>query len=216
MTVNLAKHERTVATRGELVDLYRHSAKRYDRATRRYDRLRADAVELLDLRRGDTVLDVGCGTGLNLIELARRVGVRGRVFGVDASPQMLRLAVKRIERAGCRNVTLIDGLAEQVALGVVADAVLFSFAHDVLRSERAVVNVLRHARPGARIVSVGVKRAPSWKLPVNAYVGRFARRQTVDLSGFEAPWRLLAPRMLQFEIEDRALGGAYVAWGRTP
>ncbi|HEX7071086.1 MAG TPA: methyltransferase domain-containing protein, partial [Rhodothermales bacterium] len=57
---------------------------------------RRAAVEALDLRRGQTVLDVGCGTGLNLRYLQTKVGSEGRILCVDHSPGMLSVARARV------------------------------------------------------------------------------------------------------------------------
>jgi ubiquinone/menaquinone biosynthesis C-methylase UbiE len=69
---------------------------RYDRLARFYnvleplylihDGARRKAVQALELSRGDTVLEIGCGTGRNLAHLANAVGESGSVIGVDAPP----------------------------------------------------------------------------------------------------------------------------------
>lgn len=61
-------------------------------------RIRASAIELLDLQPGDTVVDLGCGTGANLVALADAVGEAGRVIGVDLSSKMLAQARRRANR----------------------------------------------------------------------------------------------------------------------
>jgi ubiquinone/menaquinone biosynthesis C-methylase UbiE len=58
-------------------------AESYDALTAAGDAYRRRAVEALALRPGEAVLDVGCGTGLNLPALCARVGPRGRVIGID-------------------------------------------------------------------------------------------------------------------------------------
>ncbi|MEV5237376.1 methyltransferase domain-containing protein [Streptomyces pseudogriseolus] len=52
-------------------------------------------LDLLDLRAGQTVLDVGCGPGTDLSALAQRVGDGGTVIGVDRDPDMLARARER-------------------------------------------------------------------------------------------------------------------------
>jgi len=52
-------------------------------------------MEQLALREGATILDVGCGTGQDAQDLARAVGLRGRVVGVDSSETMLEVARAR-------------------------------------------------------------------------------------------------------------------------
>ena len=202
--------------RDAVVELYRHRARRYDSAIRWFGGLREEAIDALELRPRERVIDVACGTGLSLPSLVDRVGPNGHVVGVDASPQMLRLAQRRVAASRWPNVTLVESLVEQAALGAPSDAALFSLTHDVLQSEAALHNVFRHLRPGARIAAFGAKSAPSWRVPVNLYVRWKSRRYVTDLDGLEAPWRLLAPRLVEFEVVDRAWGGAYVAWGKAP
>ncbi|SDY66278.1 Methylase involved in ubiquinone/menaquinone biosynthesis [Modestobacter sp. DSM 44400] len=91
--------------------------RRYDLIARGYDlislerwlyaRPRARALALLGAQPGDTVLDLGCGTGLNFPALVQAVGDTGRVIGVDASAGMLTAAADRVRGAGWNNVTLI-------------------------------------------------------------------------------------------------------------
>ncbi|EDY43312.2 class I SAM-dependent methyltransferase, partial [Streptomyces sp. SPB074] len=60
------------------------------------DQPRYDAATgVLGLRPGDQVLDAGCGTGRALAPLRERVGPRGRVLGVDLTPEMLREAAAK-------------------------------------------------------------------------------------------------------------------------
>ncbi len=61
---------------------------------------REDMLDLVALRPGEAVLDVGCGTGSLAIAAKRGVGSTGTVDGVDASPQMLARAARKTRRAG--------------------------------------------------------------------------------------------------------------------
>lgn len=55
------------------------------------------AIETLDLGTGDIVLDIGCGAGQTLLQLAERVGTEGQVIGVDVAPLLLDIAKRRTE-----------------------------------------------------------------------------------------------------------------------
>ena len=49
-------------------------------------------IEFLDLKRGDTVVELGCGTGLNFPLLQQRIGDEGKIIGVDITDKMLENA----------------------------------------------------------------------------------------------------------------------------
>ena len=84
------------------------------------------AVEALGLRSGDVVLDIGCGAGQTLLQLAERVGTTGQVIGVDVAPLLLEIAKRRTERLS--QVRLIQADAQSLDLPTEsADAVFSRF-----------------------------------------------------------------------------------------
>ena len=91
--------------------LYDHSVEQVYRGYRQH------VVESLQLRAGDSVLDLACGTGPNHPHLVRAVGPSGHVFGVDASRGMLRRARSRAQRMGWTNVHLIECPAQDLRVG---------------------------------------------------------------------------------------------------
>jgi ubiquinone/menaquinone biosynthesis C-methylase UbiE len=94
-----------------LVDFYDRVAPEYDGwAGGLHGRVAAKLVEVAAPRRGDAVLDVGCGTGLVTALLAERVGARGSVVGVDLSARMLGLARLRLRP----NTTFLPMAAEHM------------------------------------------------------------------------------------------------------
>ena len=93
-------------------DRYRLVGRLYDVASAErvlYRQPRARLLELLGPQPGATVLDVGCGTGLNFDGLQRLVGPRGCVLGIDAGASMLAAARRRVCRAGWPNIHLVQG-----------------------------------------------------------------------------------------------------------
>jgi ubiquinone/menaquinone biosynthesis C-methylase UbiE len=78
--------------------------------------IRGRAVSRMELKPGDCVLEVGCGTGRNLIPLVQAVGPEGQVYGVDLSARMLAEARKLRARAGWHNVKLIQSDATNYKL----------------------------------------------------------------------------------------------------
>ncbi|MFB6270643.1 MAG: class I SAM-dependent methyltransferase [Halobacterium sp.] len=100
--------------------------------------LRRATADALALSPGDTVVDLGCGTGANLPYLRERVGPSGTVVGVDLTPGMLAQARRRVDRNGWRNVHLVQGDATHPPVADV-DAVMGSFVVGLLPDPASAV-----------------------------------------------------------------------------
>jgi ubiquinone/menaquinone biosynthesis C-methylase UbiE len=98
----------TGPNRGAAIAQYREAAPGYDRHMRRFARWQRIAVERLELRVGDTVMDVGCGTGIVLPLLEAAVGPTGRIVGIELSPEMALQARERVATQGWKNVSVIE------------------------------------------------------------------------------------------------------------
>lgn len=192
---------------------YARLAGEYDRATRWIDAVRATAVARLALRPGETVADLGCGTGFCLPLLARAVAEEGNVYGVESSADMLYLASARVDELA--NVVLMHAPAERARLPSAPDALLFSFAHDVLQSRAALDNVLAQAKPSARVVAVGSKLFPWWLAPANLWFLAREWGYVTSYRGFARPWRVLAGYLDAFEVRPLFPGNKYLASGRV-
>ncbi len=68
------------------------------------------------IKKGERVLDLGSGAGLDLILASRAVTATGHVYGLDMTPAMLNRARQNIDRLGLRNVTLLRGYIEDMPL----------------------------------------------------------------------------------------------------
>jgi ubiquinone/menaquinone biosynthesis C-methylase UbiE len=123
---------------------------------------RETGVALLNLRPGDTVLDVGCGTGLNFALLVDAVGPTGTVIGLDRSAEMLAMAHRRVDANGWTTVRVIEADATtfdpvQIITGLPAtadglvDAVFSSYAMSVFDNWHPAWDRMRALlRPGGR------------------------------------------------------------------
>ena len=192
---------------------YRDRASTYDLELNFLEPVRRRAISRLWLRRGSTVIDVACGTGLSFRSLSRQVGSKGRVIGIEQSAEMLERAAERIRANDLSNVTLIHAPVEHARIPVLADAVLLHFAHDVMRTPAAIANVLNSVKPGGRVVAAGLKWAPSWKMPVNMAVFFAAMRSLTAFEGLRQPWSHLEPSLSQFDVESLLNDGVYIASG---
>jgi ubiquinone/menaquinone biosynthesis C-methylase UbiE len=116
-------------------------------------RIKQRTYDLLQIREGYQILDVGCGVGEDVQGLAQRVGVKGCAVGVDCSETMLAEARKRIMGLNLP-VKLYFGDAKNLEFiantfdGCRAERV---FVH-LSNPEQALAEMVRVARPGARIV----------------------------------------------------------------
>jgi len=192
---------------------YRKRAAVYDLELALFEPIRREAIALLALRRGDTVFDVGCGTGLSLPLLHRAVGAAGRIVGIEQSPEMIERARQRVREHGWRNVTLVGAPVETAALRRHADAALLHFTHDILRRPDAVANIAAHLRPGARVVATGLKWSRPLLNPVNLGVLVAARHSVSTLDGLRKPWDHLAEQVGPLQIRHRVLGAVFIASG---
>jgi len=209
---------RILASRGPdretALEQYRRRAGVYDLELAFFEPIRRRAIASLGLRPGEVVLDVGCGTGLSLALLRQGVGPRGRVVGIEQSPEMLEQARRRVTRARWSRVTLIRSPVETADIPVRADAALFHFTHDILRRPESIANVLGRLKPGGRVVASGLKwAAPGLTWAVNLLVLPAALRSVTSLDGMDQPWRLLQEQLGQMSVETVLLGGAYIARG---
>lgn len=126
-------------------------------------------VALLNLRPGETVLDLGCGTGLNFGLLVEAVGTSGTVIGLDRSPEMLNLARRRVQANGWSSVRLIETDATTFDPARIAnelpaasrgliDAVFSSYAMSVFDDWHPAWHRMRALlRPGGRVCIVDMQ-----------------------------------------------------------
>jgi len=160
----------------------------YGRWVRLYDRLatapgvrswRERAAASLALSPGDTVVEMGCGTGANFPHLRDRVGDAGRVVGLDLVPGMLRRARERIARAGWENVQVLRADAARPPVSEV-DAVLSSFVVGMLSNPAEAVRTwCGRVRPGGRAVQLNAGQSDRpFALPLNFAFRLFVRLTT--------------------------------------
>lgn len=204
----------------EVVAVYRKRARRYDAATqlyrlafpmRRYRRL---AVDALSLRRGATVVEIGCGTGANFPLLQERVGPTGRIIGVDVTDAMLEEARRRVAARGWTNVELVlsdagryefpdgvDAVLSTLALGLSPD-----FDHVIERGARALSPNGRWA-----ILDLKLPDWPAWALAIGLAV---SKPYAVSLQAASRhPWEVLRRVLPDTRVRELYFGATYLAVG---
>lgn len=151
---------------------YESTAGYYDLALQLYALIgigkafRKRAVELLQLKPGDCVVELGCGTGVNFPLILSRIGEAGRLIGIDISAGMLVGAQKRVERAGWENVELIEQDIAACSYPARVDAILstgvFGYLDD---ADRVIQKASSALEAGGSMVIMDGKcpdRLPQW------------------------------------------------------
>jgi ubiquinone/menaquinone biosynthesis C-methylase UbiE len=155
----------------------------YDRFSRYYDytvvgafgrKYAAMALKRLSIAEGETVLEIGSGTGYCLKLMAERVGQSGKVCGIDISSRMIGRTRKRLERAGlAQRVALYCGDAASLPFADDAfDAVLANFVLEVLDTPDITVvlqQVKRVLKPGGRLGLASMSKEDGHSIAVRLY-----------------------------------------------
>lgn len=196
---------------------YRVAAPRYDASTGPTWPIRMRCIELLALREGETVLDVGCGTGLSFEPLLAKVGRSGRLLAFEQSPEMHAQAMARAEtlRALGFRVHLECASAERVCLPEAPNAALFHYVHDISRLPDAVANLFRQFAPGTRIAMAGMKFFPWLLAPLNLLAWLKNRPYNALAHELYKPWRRIATHLDGFEWQATQCGMGYIGSGRV-
>jgi len=107
---------------------------------------------LIDLREGETVLDLGSGGGIDVLLSARRVGPTGKAYGLDMTDDMLALARENQRQAGATNVEFLKGEIENIPLpGASVDVVISNCVINLSADKSRVLReAFRVLRPGGR------------------------------------------------------------------
>lgn len=148
-----------------------------------YARPRSRLLELMAIPVGATVLDVGCGTGLNFPGVLRAIGPTGQLIGVDSSVSMIAAARRRLGTAK-HNVKLVVGDATDLLAALDRaevdrtriDAVVATFVVSVLDEDAGfwqAVDVLAAQRP-LRVGLADIGLADAAPQPARAFYGMLA------------------------------------------
>ena len=124
--------------------------------------LRKRILTFADLRNGEAVLDIGCGTGTLAIAASRHVGTTGEVIGIDASPSMVARANRKAGRAGARAAFQV-AVAENLPFPDRRFDVVLStlMLHHLPRTTRqqCAREITRVLKSGGRVLAVDFGRA---------------------------------------------------------
>jgi SAM-dependent methyltransferase len=113
----------------------------------------ANPFTLGPVSEGETVLDLGCGAGTDLLIAAQMVGTRGRAIGIDMTPAMVTRARASADEMELANVEVHEGVIEQLPLADESvDVVISNGVIDLVPDKDAVFSEIKRVlRPGGRL-----------------------------------------------------------------
>lgn len=148
--------------------VYRRQRYIYDFTRKYYLFGRDSLIAELDLRPGQSLVEIGCGTARNLILIARRYP-QTRLFGLDASHEMLKTARAAVKRAGFEDrIALAHGYAEALTPATFGEVKLFNHA----------------------VFSYSLSMIPQWKQALASAIAAAARIHAVDFADLGGLGRL--------------------------
>jgi ubiquinone/menaquinone biosynthesis C-methylase UbiE len=113
-------------------------------------------LDVLGAHEGQTVADVGCGSGYFTVHLAKRVGPRGRVYATDLQPEMLKLLAEKLAASKITNVTSVLATEDDAKLppGSLDLVLLVDVYHEVPKPPVTLAQIRRSLAPGGHLALV--------------------------------------------------------------
>jgi ubiquinone/menaquinone biosynthesis C-methylase UbiE len=212
----------------EVIHAYRERASRYDFTVRLFDAFgwfgfnisgwRREAIRTLDLKPGDMVVDVGCGTGLNFPLLHEAIGPEGKIIGVDLSDAMLGQARRRMAENEWKNIELVCADAAEFEFPDNVGGVLSTYALTLIpECKRVVYDGCRALAPGRRLVVLDMAWPADWPewwrhvlffLRSYGVTGEVIRRRP-----WEAVWTSMQQCLIDVTRNEFWMGFFYLATG---
>ncbi len=216
---------KVASTFGKRAAGYDHGMTLYYLIGYRYHAYRKHAVRALELRPGDTVVEIGCGTGINFAAVQKTIGPTGKIIGVDRTDSMLAEAHKKVKAAGWSNVELVQCDAVEYEFPESVDGVLSTYALSYIpRFEEIVVKGCKALAPGRRLSILDLK-SPAYHSVLSKIVSYllvlFLRPYAVT-DDYIARRRLEETKTVIYKnledtyIREWYLGTTYVISGRCP
>lgn len=131
-----------------------------DRPEREKEEAPAKAIAALGIKPGQTVADIGAGSGYYTVRLAEAVGENGRVFASDIQPEMLALVERKVKARSLANVSLVLGAEEYTRLpdGAIDLALMVDVYHELARPQAFLRSVRRALRNSGRLVLIEFRK----------------------------------------------------------
>lgn len=174
---------------------------------------RADAIEALKLEQGMSVVEIGCGTGLNFSRILRKIGNDGTLIGLDHSKEMLAKAGKKIEKFNWQNVQLFCEEAENFNLSIKFDAILYSYSISMIPDwKSSITSSIGHLKKGGHLVILDFYGFPRWGKVCKRIINWWLNKNHVNMKrNYE---KFLSRIFTNLEIKTFKLGYNFIVFGK--
>jgi ubiquinone/menaquinone biosynthesis C-methylase UbiE len=138
-----------------------------ERAEREEEEAPSKAIDLLELKPGMVVADIGAGSGYYSSRIAKRVGPTGRVYATDIQPGMIALLERRIQSEGLTNVTTVLGGMDDPKLppASIDLAIMVDVYHELQQPQIFLQRLKPAFKPGGRLVLLEFRKEDP-KIPI--------------------------------------------------
>lgn len=216
------REDHMTLSKEEVADLYRKRAKHYNFTANLYYllglrewRYRKRAVKELNLKYGDTVVEIGCGTGLNFPLFQKEIGPEGKIIGVDLTDAMLDQARRRIKENSWSNVELVQSDAAEFRFPEKVDGIISTFVLPMVPEFDTVIrNGCMALSPERRWVLLDLKMPSNWLSRLTPLFIPLVRPfgVTRDLAS-RHPWESMKKYLKNVSLAEFYLGFVYIAAG---
>src|SRR5262245_38571488 len=131
-----------------------------DRSERDIEEAPDEALNIIGVKRGSTVADVGAGSGYMTVKLAKRVGNNGVVYATDIQPAMIALLDERMKKQKIANVRSVVGTVDDPKLPAasIEMALLVDVYHEFSEPQAMLRRIHEALKPGGRMVLLEYKK----------------------------------------------------------
>lgn len=211
----------------QIIEIYRKRARRYDFTANLYYLVgyrewayRRKTVEALQLKPGETIIEIACGTGLNFPFYQQAVGPQGRIIGVDLTDAMLDQAQQRVKEHGWSNVELVQMDLRDYTFPANINAIISTYALSLIpESDQVLERAVNALATGGRLALLELQIPANWpRWMVKAGLWSMKPFAVTDEWLKRRPWqtirKTMAAQLSDVSIIERYLGLTYIIAGR--
>jgi ubiquinone/menaquinone biosynthesis C-methylase UbiE len=175
-------------------------------------------MDLLELKPGMTVADLGAGFGAWTTRFSRALGPKGRVFAIDIGEQQLAFLRESVKREQLANVTVLEGAAGSTNLpAACCDAILIRDAYHHLTQPDAIVRSMAAAlKPGGRLAVIDFPPRPNSEGPAGVPANRLGHGVPPEVVQKEAGAVLTYVRTMSNWAPDSQPASLFLVLFRKP